>query len=131
MYELTVQTSFAAAHNLREYEGECENLHGHNWCVEVLVAADTLDRLGMVMDFRDLKGALNGVLEAFDHKYLNEVAPFDEVNPTTENLCRHIAERMAERLPCNVLVRRASCWESEKCGASYLPGRSTADEGPD
>jgi len=131
MYELSVETSFAAAHNLREYEGECEKLHGHNWRVQVVVAADTLDRLGMVMDFRELKGALNGVLEDLDHTYLNEVPPFDEVNPTTENLCRHIARRLAERLPCNVSVRRVSCWESQKCGASYLPGRASADEGLD
>jgi len=120
-YELTIEADFAAAHNLREYQGECENLHGHNWRVAVVVAADALDRLGMVMDFRELKGALGGVLQDLDHKYLNDVPPFDTLNPTTENLCRTIAGRLAEKLPCNVSIRRVSCWESEKCGASYIP----------
>ncbi len=77
MYELTIEAHFAAAHNLREYQGECENLHGHNWRVEVVVGAGELDRLGMVMDFRDLKGALGGVLRQLDHKYINDVPPFD------------------------------------------------------
>lgn len=131
MYELRVEASFAAAHNLREYQGECENLHGHNWRVEVRVGAEELDRLGMVMDFRVLKGALNGALEALDHKYLNDIPPFDEVNPTTENLCRYVARRLAQVLPRTVSIRRVSCWESEKCGASYTPGPCTADQGPD
>ena len=131
MYELTVEATFAAAHNLREYQGECEHLHGHNWRVEVCVAADELGRLGMLMDFRDLKAALSGVLQDLDHTYLNDVPPFDELNPTTENLCRHIAGRLAEKLPCNVSIRRVSCWESDNCGASYIPGRRAADPGPD
>ena len=131
MYELTVEATFAAAHNLREYQGECERLHGHNWRVEVCVAAEGLDRLGMVMDFRDLKAALDGVLQELDHTYLNDVPPFDKSNPTTENLCRHIAARLAAGLPCNVSVRRVSCWESDKCGASYMPGCRAVDSGPD
>jgi len=122
MYELTVEATFAAAHNLREYEGECERLHGHNWRVVVIVAAEEVDRLGMVMDFRELKRALDAALQGLDHTYLNDVPPFDKLNPTTENICRHIAGRLAAELPCNVSVRRVSCWESEKCGASYLPG---------
>jgi 6-pyruvoyltetrahydropterin/6-carboxytetrahydropterin synthase len=129
MYELTVEATFAAAHNLREYEGECENLHGHNWRVEVCIASGELDRLGMVMDFRELKGALGEVLQQLDHKYLNDVPPFDEVNPTTENLCRLIAGWLAEKLPCNVSIRRVSCWESEKCGASYTPAMLRGRQG--
>jgi 6-pyruvoyltetrahydropterin/6-carboxytetrahydropterin synthase len=121
MYELTIEASFAAAHNLRGYQGECEKLHGHNWRVEAVVAASELDHLGMVMDFRDLKAALGSVLQGFDHTYLNDVEPFTELNPTTEDLCRVIAGRLAERLPRSISIRRVSCWESEKCGASYLP----------
>ncbi len=129
MYELTIEAVFAAAHNLREYQGECENLHGHNWRVEVVVAAAELDRLGMVMDFRELKGALGEVLQGLDHKYLNDVPPFDTLNPTTENLCRTIAGALCEKLPCNVSIRRVSCWESEKCGASYTPAAPRGAEG--
>lgn len=120
-YELTVEDTFAAAHNLREYEGECEKLHGHNWRVRVCLSAGGLDDLGMVADFRDVKAALGEVLAALDHEYLNEVAPFDAVNPTTENLCRYIAEQLQGRLPSRVSVRRVTCWESAKCSASYTP----------
>ncbi|MFO7957572.1 MAG: 6-carboxytetrahydropterin synthase QueD [Candidatus Brocadiia bacterium] len=121
MYELTIEGDFAAAHNLREYQGECENLHGHNWRVQVQVAANELDRMGMVVDFRDLKAALKEVLSRLDHKYLNEVPPFDRWNPTTENLCRFVAENLAPKLPENVSVRHVRCWESERCSACYTP----------
>jgi len=121
MYELSVEDHFAAAHRLRHYQGECENLHGHNWRVRVELAAEDLDGLGMVMDFRDLKKALKDVLSELDHTYLNEREPFDAVNPTTENICRHIADRLGPALPPQVSVRRVTCWESEKCGSSYVP----------
>ncbi len=120
-YELTVEDHFAAAHNLREYEGECERLHGHNWKVEVRLGADELDELGMVVDFRVVKAALGDILGRLDHEYLNETAPFDTLNPTTENLCRHVAEQLGGRLPSYVRVRRVTCWESDRCSASYLP----------
>jgi 6-pyruvoyltetrahydropterin/6-carboxytetrahydropterin synthase len=122
MYELHVEDHFAAAHRLREYEGECENLHGHNWRVLVRVAAPVLDGLGMVMDFRRLRECLRQVLSGLDHHYLNEVPPFDVQNPTTENLCRHIAQGMADLLPPGVSVRAVRCWESDGCSASYASG---------
>jgi 6-pyruvoyltetrahydropterin/6-carboxytetrahydropterin synthase len=121
MYELTIEDTFAAAHNLRGYPGNCERLHGHNWRVEVRVAAADLDELGMVMDFRELKEHLTGVLAGLDHTYLNEVKPFDAVNPTTENICRYIAEQLGAALPRRISIRRISCWESDKCSASYEP----------
>ncbi len=122
MYQLTIEEHFSAAHNLREYEGECEKLHGHNWRVAVEVCSEQLDELGMVTDFRELKKALSEVLDGLDHQYLNDVPPFDSQNPTTENLCRYVAEQMTDRLPRKVTVRRVCCWESEKAGACYLPG---------
>ncbi len=121
MYELSVEDQFSAAHNLRGYQGECEKLHGHNWRVQVHVAAGQLDELGMVVDFRELRYALKQVLGPLDHAYLNELPPFDQRNPTTENVCRHIAEGLADLLPDGVRVRRVSCWESEKCSATYAP----------
>ena len=121
MYELTVEDHFAAAHNLRGYEGDCEKLHGHNWRVQVQLAAQELDELGMVMDFRDARKALGDVLTRFDHSYLNDVEPFDSQNPTTENLSRHIAEELQKSLPERVSVRRVRCWESDKCSSSYVP----------
>lgn len=120
-YELTIHGCFSAAHRLRGYQGECERLHGHNWRVEVVLASDRLDHLGMVMDFRDLKAVLGEALRVLDHEYLNELAPFDELNPTTENMCRYIAEKLQPKLPGHLSVRRVTCWESDTCGASYLP----------
>ncbi|MFO8006171.1 MAG: 6-carboxytetrahydropterin synthase QueD [Candidatus Brocadiia bacterium] len=121
MYELTVEDHFSAAHNLRGYQGECEKLHGHNWLVQVRVQAEQLDKLEMVVDFRELRYALKQVLGPLDHAYLNDVPPFDEQNPTTENMCRYIAEALGDLLPEHVQVQRVTCWESEKCSASYVP----------
>lgn len=121
MYEITVEGGFAAAHNLRQYKGECERLHGHNWRVEVCLAAQELDALGMVTDFRHVKCALAKVLDELDHRYLNEVPPFDRLNPTTENLCRHVAESFGAHLPSQIAIRRVTCWESDGCRASYMP----------
>ncbi len=121
MYTLTVRDHFAAAHRLREYHGECEKLHGHSWRIEVELEGAELNDLGMLMDFREVKAALKGVLDRLDHGYLNEVEPFDNLNPTTENLCRYVAEQLRDSLDCRVSIRRVTCWESEKCGASYTP----------
>ena len=90
MYELTILSDFAAAHNLRGYEGECENLHGHNWKVEVMVTSKELNKIGLAVDFRVLKKMLEGILEKLDHKYLNEILPFDKENPSSENIARYI-----------------------------------------
>ena len=85
MYRVVVQTFFSSAHCLREYEGPCEALHGHNWKVTVAVEAEKLDRLGMVIDFKVLKREVNRIIQRLDHTYLNEIAPFDTVNPSSEN----------------------------------------------
>jgi len=119
MYELVVNLDFAAAHHLRGYHGKCESLHGHNWNVTVKVASDGLDSLGMVMDFKELKALCGAIFERLDHKHLNEVAPFDTINPTTENLARHIYERLSENLPAHVTVVEVTTWESADCGAVY------------
>ncbi|MHC4887414.1 MAG: 6-carboxytetrahydropterin synthase QueD [Planctomycetota bacterium] len=120
MYELTVETDFAAAHRLVGYEGLCENLHGHNWKVDVTVKSPTLNDLGMVIDFKDLKAMVGEIMEGFDHKYLNDIAPFDEINPTTENLSRVIAEVLQSKLPEPVRVHSIRVWESPRASATYL-----------
>ena len=119
LYALTVRTSFAAAHRLREYAGNCERLHGHNWQVEVTVESDSLDPSGMAIDFRTIKGALGEVLAGFDHRYLNEVAPFDGINPSSENIARHLFEEMERKIPDPVRVARVTVWESEDARAEY------------
>lgn len=122
-YALTVRSSFSAAHRLLEYEGNCERLHGHNWQVEVCVESDTLDRRGMALDFRVMKAALNGILSRLDHKYLNEVPPFDARNPSSENIARHIYEEMERTVPPPARLARVAVWESEDAWAEYSRGR--------
>lgn len=119
MYELTIEAEFSAAHRLREYNGACENLHGHNWRVELVVGGQKLGPLGMLMDFRDLKQVLKTVLDRYDHKYINEIEEFTQQNPTTENLAREIHRQCSERMPEGISVRSVSVWESSKAGARY------------
>lgn len=118
-YALTVRSSFAAAHRLREYEGNCERLHGHNWHVEVRVESESLDSQGMALDFRVMKGALAEILSHMDHKFLNEIPPFDARNPSSENIARHIYEEMEGRIPPPVRLARVTVWESEDAWAEY------------
>ncbi len=103
MYTLKVEGAFEAAHRVVNYPGKCDRLHGHNWKVEALVAGTELDELGMLVDFKAIKGALKAALDRFDHRFLNELEPFSTgVNPTAENLARIIFEEL-EKSP--VFVR--------------------------
>jgi len=121
MYELTVKSHFDAAHALRGYPGECRLLHGHTWDVEVTVAGAELDEIGIVYDFKSLKDDLNGVLADYDHAYLNEVVPFDDLTPTAENLARVIYERLAETVDPRVHVTEVAVWESPIAKLTYRP----------
>ena len=120
MFELIFETHFAAAHNLRGYQGSCERLHGHNWKVVVYLRAVKLDRLGMVIDFREAKAITGRLLDDLDHRYLNEVGPFKTENPTTENVARWIFDELCKLLPQHITVHKVTAWESEHCGASYM-----------
>lgn len=120
MYELIVETDFAAAHSLRGYQGKCESLHGHNWKVQVVLSAEGLDNLGMVLDFKDVKGTVGEILEAFDHKNLNDLTYFKDDNPTTENVSKALYAELSKKLPKEVSVRKVTTWESDSCGASYF-----------
>jgi 6-pyruvoyltetrahydropterin/6-carboxytetrahydropterin synthase len=110
---------FDAAHALVGYPGECKNLHGHTWDIEVSVAGTQLDEVGIVYDFKDLKAQLGAILKNYDHKYLNEIAPFDTLNPTAENLARIIYEQLERSLPANVELVEVVVWESPKARLSY------------
>ncbi|TAL17610.1 6-carboxytetrahydropterin synthase QueD [bacterium] len=121
MFELKIEDHLAAAHNLREYEGECEALHGHNWKIEVVVRARELNSIGLAIDFRDIKSATTAVLDGLDHRYLNEVPPFDKVNPSSENIARYIYEEVGRRLSgTGAKIHKVTAWESEKACASYF-----------
>jgi 6-pyruvoyltetrahydropterin/6-carboxytetrahydropterin synthase len=121
MYELTVKSHFDAAHALRGYPGECRLLHGHTWDVEVTVSGERLDDIGIVYDFKDLKNDLNAVLGKYDHAYINEVPPFDEISPTAENLARVIYDEMAGSVGEQVHVVEIAVWESPVAKLTYRP----------
>ncbi|MCK5237619.1 MAG: 6-carboxytetrahydropterin synthase QueD [Deltaproteobacteria bacterium] len=120
MYELRIETNFSAAHNLRNYEGACERLHGHNWHVEVNVTAEKLNETEMALDFKVMKKETNKVIDRLDHYYLNEKEPFDVLNTTAENIAKYIYDELAKNLnDGNVKVSKIRVWESEKAAASY------------
>jgi len=119
-YTLKVVTDFAAAHSLRNYSGNCERLHGHNWKVEVEVTARELDEVGMGMDFKIIKRATKDFLDELDHYNLNDVPPFDRINPTAENIAAYIYRRLAERLNADrVWVSAVTIWETERACVRY------------
>ncbi len=118
---------FAAAHQIRGHRGGCENLHGHSYRVRVWVRADVLDELGMVVDFADLKAAMEEVVGPFDHRFLNEVPPFDERNTTAELLAQHVFVELRRRIEDGrVRVARVEVWESDSAGAIYEEEAATA-----
>ncbi len=122
MFELIIEDSFAAAHRLKNYKGNCENLHGHNWKVQVIVESNKLNEIGIAMDFRELKQILKEVLNLLDHKYLNDIEYFNKNNTSTEHIARYIYFQIRERLKTysTVKLKKVICWESEKSGASYF-----------
>lgn len=120
MYELTVESSFSAAHRIRSYPGDCEHLHGHNWKVEVTVTSQDLDELGIAIDFRVLKEKTEKILMEFDHTNLNEIPAFENVNPTCENIARYLYDRLSNIINnSRVRVSKVRVWESPGSCASY------------
>ena len=125
MYAVKIEDHFSGAHHLRNYHGKCEDLHGHNWKVEVLVISDTLDEGGMVLDFTILKASTREVLETLDHKYLNELPDFLETNPSSENISRYIFDKLKPLLDNQkTRLKQVTVWESENACASYAEGSS-------
>lgn len=120
MYRLNIITSFAAAHCLINYQGECENLHGHNWKVEVTVTAMELDKAGLGIDFKILKADTIRLLKTLDHKYLNELPPFKDISPSSENIAYYLYGELSRILNNgNVKVDMITVWESDNASASY------------
>jgi 6-pyruvoyltetrahydropterin/6-carboxytetrahydropterin synthase len=124
MYEVSVDETFAAAHNLRGYKGKCENLHGHNYKVRVTLAGKEVDSVGLLYDFVHLKQVIQSVIRSLDHKYLNELPPFDVLNPSAENIARYIYDQTAKQLhqaPNGAGVSSITVWESDVTAATYRP----------
>jgi 6-pyruvoyltetrahydropterin/6-carboxytetrahydropterin synthase len=121
MYELKVVTRFAAAHRLTMVGTKCENMHGHNWKIEVFLTGEKLDEAGVVMDFGDIKTRLREIIGRLDHQYLNELAMFQGRQPSSERIATYIAAEL-QRAIQNPAVRvsRVSAWESEDACATYI-----------
>lgn len=120
MYHLTIKTHFAAAHRLVNYQGDCENLHGHNWNVDVTVTASELDTAGLGIDFKILKRETKELLGELDHKYLNDLPHFTNTSPSSEQIARFLFDRLSSRLDNeNVRLDRVTVWESDYACASY------------
>jgi 6-pyruvoyltetrahydropterin/6-carboxytetrahydropterin synthase len=122
MYELAVRSSFSAAHRLIDYQGKCENLHGHNWKVEAKVVSEKLDKRGMVIDFKKIKQGLKQVLDRLDHTYLNELKYFKDHSPTSEHIARYIYLELASLIKKNmVTLKEVTVWETDNSSATYRP----------
>ena len=120
MYELKVVSNLAAAHQLRNFEGRCENLHGHNWRIEAYVRGDDLQENGILIDFKLIKKATDRVIQDLDHRFLNELEGFREINPSSENIAKYIFESLSRDLNNDrVKVSRVTAWESDSACATY------------
>lgn len=121
MFELVVNGAFEAAHRLVDYPGKCNRLHGHSWTVEMSVVGNKLNKIGMVADFKTLKAMLMEVLDGMDHQYLNELEPFNKINPTAENLAQYIYNvlKQQEIFDGTVKLNYIKVWESPKSAVIY------------
>ena len=121
MFEVMIERNFSSAHQLRGYKGKCENLHGHNYKIEIFARGRELDHIGLLVDFGDLKTAADEIVQYLDHRNINELPPFDaELNPSAENLARYILERVAARVGDErVEVYKVRCYETPTSVATY------------
>jgi 6-pyruvoyltetrahydropterin/6-carboxytetrahydropterin synthase len=120
LYTLKVLADFAAAHTLRGYPGACSRMHGHNWKIEAEVEADTLNEIGMAIDFKDIKREVRAIAEVLDHQYLNDLEAFREINPTAEHIARYFFKELALRLNSEqVRVSALTLWETDRACVRY------------
>src|SRR5271163_1986116 len=113
MFEVSVDQTFAAGHALRNYKGKCENVHGHNFRVQVVIEGERLDETGLLVDFLDVKDAMRNIIGRLDHVFLNDIPPFDVKNPSAENIAEYFHQEMTQGLssaPVRVRVREVKVW---------------------
>jgi 6-pyruvoyltetrahydropterin/6-carboxytetrahydropterin synthase len=136
MFRITVEDGFAAGHALRGYRGKCENVHGHNYKVRVTLEGAELNSIGLLYDFKDLKEAIHCAIRKLDHQFLNDVSPFDVLNPSAENIAKYFHDEVSRLLsagapvvsgsgnppsaPCR--VERVTVWETDTTTATYFSG---------
>jgi 6-pyruvoyltetrahydropterin/6-carboxytetrahydropterin synthase len=123
MFEVAVEETFSAGHALRNYHGKCENVHGHNYRVRVMIEGEHLDEAGLLVDFAELKRVLRDAIEKLDHRFLNDVPPFDTLNPSAENMARYFYQEMNRHLgsgrPNLVRIAAVKLWETDTATATY------------
>ena len=120
MFVLKIVTDFASAHSLRDYPGDCSRLHGHNWQVEVMVSSQVLDESGIAIDFREIKKQTKVVVKRLDHQYLNEIQPFDVLNPTAENIAKYLFDEIGVLINNkDVIVKEVTIWETPRSAVTY------------
>ena len=124
MFEVTVEDTFAAGHALRGYRGKCENPHGHNYKLQITLHGERLDNIGLLFDFKDLKNAMNEMIERLDHKFINDIEPFTTLNPSAENMAKYFYDEanalLGERTNGRVRVKQVKVWETDTTAATYF-----------
>jgi 6-pyruvoyltetrahydropterin/6-carboxytetrahydropterin synthase len=119
-FEIYVETHFSAAHSLRGYAGDCARVHGHNWIVAVFIKCKELNEIGIGIDFREIKQVVKDLLNNFDHCYLNDLKPFHDLNPTSENIAKYVYKTLGDKINSNaVSVSKVKVSESPNSGAFY------------
>ncbi|MBI1791966.1 MAG: 6-carboxytetrahydropterin synthase QueD [Acidobacteria bacterium] len=121
MFEVSVEETFAAGHALRGYRGKCENVHGHNYRVEVAVVGDELNQIGLLVDFADLKKLIRAVVARLDHQFINDLEPFTVLNPSAENIARYFYQEITAGLDPGVRIAQVKVWETDTTTATYRP----------
>jgi 6-pyruvoyltetrahydropterin/6-carboxytetrahydropterin synthase len=123
MFEVTVEDMFAAGHALRNYHGKCENVHGHNYKIQVTLEGPELDEIGLLVDFAEVKKAMQAVMNRLDHQFLNDIPPFDQLNPSAENIAKYFYDELAGALPSDSRMRvgAVKIWETDTSSATYRP----------
>ena len=122
MFEVSVEYTFAAGHALRNYKGKCENLHGHNYKLRVTVEGPSLDSTGLLVDFGDVRAAIKSLVDRLDHQFLNELPPFDRINPSAENIARYFCDQLQPQVQKEGLrVQAVTIWETDTTSATFRP----------
>lgn len=126
MFEVTVEQTFAAGHALREYKGKCENVHGHNYRVQITVEGERLNRIGLLVDFVELKRIVREVIDRLDHQFINDLEPFTIINPSAENLAKYFYDEVSRRMTADngdapTKIAQIKIWETDTSIAVYRP----------
>ncbi len=125
MFQVSVEETFSSGHALRGYKGKCENLHGHNYRVQITLEGPQLDNIGLLVDFTHLKEVMRGVIKRLDHQFINDLEPFTTVNPSAENMAKYFYDEVSTKLkdlPPGAKVTDVIIWETDTSMAKYRPG---------